>query len=141
MERRGFVGALLALAGTTLSSKITKADGVIQTVTNRGQIVSTGDVWVDQSAGGLQTVYDSTGRVIAVQDVGNGLQVVSTGDVHTTQSAAGQQTVYSQKGGGGGGGGQCDPGEYYQSGSCAYWCSDQCEWLQHCCDDKKKCCR
>jgi hypothetical protein len=141
-SRRGFVGALIATAATALTSKISKADG-IQAVSNHGQIVSTGDVNVRQSAGGYQYFNTRTGQWTAIQGVENGLQIVSTGNVNADQSAAGSQTVYAMDGNSGGGDkNTCTPGESYQSGNCAYWCSDQCEWMQFCCNDtKKKCCK
>lgn len=132
MKRRGFVAGAVA---SLLTAKSVKADG-IQAVSNNGQIVSTGDVWVTQAAGGQQNVYDGSGRLIASQAVGNDLQIVSTGSVHSAQSAAGSQNVYGS--GGGGGGGSCTPGTYQQNGNCVQWCSDQCQVLSFCCDNKDK---
>jgi hypothetical protein len=140
MIRRGFVlGAVASLVG----AKAAKADGIL-TVSNRGQIVSTGDVYTRQAAGGTQIIYDSKGNAIAA--VSNDAQIVSTGNVYNEQSAAGTQAVYGSGGGGGGGNsGQCRAGEYQQQGNCVSWCSDQCEWLTFCCDNKdsnkKKCCK
>lgn len=130
----------MAALSTLTVARSAKADGAIQTVTNQGQIVSTGSVWVTQAAGGQQNVYDQYGTLIATQAVGNDLQIVSTGDVHANQSAAGSQNV--QGSGGSGSGGVCTPGDYRQGNGCVQWCAaDGCSWLQFCCDQpKKKCC-
>jgi hypothetical protein len=150
-SRRGFVAAVIATAASALTSKTSRADG-IQAVGNQGQIVSTGDVYTRQAAGGVQYFDTRSGQWVTVQTVGNDLQIVATGNVYSEQSAAGQQTVYApsgnDKGGkdhydGNSGGNTCTPGESYQQGQCAYWCSDQCEWMQFCCPDTKKgkCCK
>jgi hypothetical protein len=138
MIRRGFVGALLATAATALTRSSSKADG-IQLVTNHGQIVATGNVNVRQAAGGYQVFDTRSGQWTTIQEVSNGLQVVSTGNVNVDQSAAAEQTVYDS--GGGAGSSTCTPGESYQDGNCAFWCSDDCQWMQFCCQDKKKCCK
>jgi hypothetical protein len=127
---------LLATAATAISTQISKADG-IQAVSNHGQIVSTGNVNVRQAAGGYQYFDTRTGQWTAINTVGNDLQIVSTGNVGVDQSAAAEQAIYD----GSGGSSTCTPGESYQQGNCAYWCSDDCEWMQFCCNDKKKCCK
>lgn len=105
----------------------------VQTVGNSGQIVSTGDVWVDQDAAGNQVVYDARGNIIATQAVGNGLQIVSTGDVRTTQRAAGSQTVVRDRFG-------CDPGTYEVTrDGCLLFCDCDGVEQRFCCQDTKRC--
>lgn len=134
MFATGLAGLLAAI-----TTRTSKADGIL-TVSNRGQIVSTGDVNVSQGASGQQTIYDEYGT--AIGQVSNDLQIVSTGNVNASQAASGNQSVY---GSGGGGGGSCTPGEYRQQDGCLIFCSDGCEIKQFCCaqekDKKGKCCK
>lgn len=95
-----------------------------QTVGNRGQIVSTGDVfWTQDAAGNQVVVYeDAFGRQVT-QVVGNDLQIVTTGDVVGGQRASGNQEVYQ-----GGGSCECDPGDYDIFGDGVSLCSAECCW-------------
>jgi hypothetical protein len=129
--------AALAGAFAVITTRTSKADGIL-TVSNRGQIVSTGDVNVSQGASGVQTIYDERG--VAIGAVSNDLQIVSTGNVNASQAASGNQTVYGR---GDQGGGSCTPGEYRQQDGCLIFCTDDCEWAQFCCDKakKEKCCK
>lgn len=139
INRRMFAGALTAWAATIGIKESSKADGIL-TVSNRGQIVSTGDVNVSQAAGGVQTVYDSHGTAIGVTS--NDLQIVSTGNVNASQAASGSQTVFGSDGRDTSGS-TCTPGEFYQDAGCLVFCSRLCEWTQYCCakTQRGKCCK
>lgn len=127
MNRKNFIIAAIAALIPA------KAAAQVQTVSNNGQIVSTGDVWVQQDAAGVQTVYDAQGRVVAVQAVGNDLQIVSTGDVISSQRAAGSQTVYGSSG-------ICEPGEFVIHGCSIEICTERCEWkVMYCPGCRDKC--
>jgi hypothetical protein len=135
MNRRHSLAAISGIVAG-LVTKSTAAQ--VQTVGNQGQIVSTGDVTLSQDAAGNQVVYDVHGQIIATQAVGNDLQIVSTGDVIASQRAAGSQTVIGSRSKG-----ECAPGEWYQyaegDGGCLFFCNEECEWLQFCCEKKAKC--
>ena len=114
-----------------------KAAAQVQTVGNSGQIVSTGNVWVDQDAAGNQTVYDAQGNIIATQAVGSGLQIVSTGDVHAGQRASGSQTVVNT---GWGDVNNCTPGTYgFTRDGCLEFCNCDGEVQRFCCQTKARC--
>lgn len=127
ISRKAFIAGLLALIPA-------KAAAQIQTVGNNGQIVSTGDVWVQQDAAGNQVAYNTSGQIIG-QGVGNDLQVVATGSVTVGQRAAGSQTVYGSSG-------ICEPGEFVIHGCSIEICTERCEWtLLKCPGCRDKGCR
>ncbi len=129
MNRKHFLAALVAALIPV------RAAAQTQVVSNKGQIVSTGDVWVEQDAAGNQTVYDASGRAIATQTVGNDLQVVSTGDVYAGQRAAGSQTVFGKSSG------ICEPGEFVVLACGIEICTEDCEWVMFRCPGCAEKCR
>ncbi len=120
--RRSMIPVLFGAAGALLTRK---ASAQVQTVGNRGQIVATGDVYLDQDAAGNQVAVfeDAFGRQVT-QVVTNDTQIVATGDVVTRQRASGNQEVYVS----GGGQCECDPGDFDVFGDGVSICTIDCCW-------------
>ena len=120
--------SLAAIAGslTALIGSRAKAQDTGQVVSNRGQIVSTGPVILDQAAGGTQSVavYDGHGNLVrpAGQAVTNDMQIVSSRGVYATQSAAGQQEVSGSNNNRQ----TCAPGYVYFNNGRLYYDDDHC---------------
>lgn len=128
MNRRRFGMASLAVMMANIKL-MQNAKAQVQVISNDGQIVSTGDVVVRQSASGEQYVYNSTTGEWQ-QIVSNDLQVVSTGNVTVDQAASGTQVFQGDDGYA-----ICSPGDYYEDAGCVVFCSeDGCSWVQFCCN-------
>jgi hypothetical protein len=155
-DRRTLSAIFLGAVGTLLSRGVSEAQFTEQEVRNGASVVSTGDVDINQSASGTQTVngtvvsgpgvYETpSGRVV----VRNDGSVVSTGDVSINQAASGSQTVSVQRVYEGMQGQTCSPGHvladphtgvlFFQREDCCYYevpccwecsdgsCDDACE--------------
>lgn len=93
--------SLASIAALFASPIVVKAQFTEQEVRNGADVVSTGDVNVNQSASGSQVVdvngvpIDGDGiyQTSSGQVVVNDGRIVSTGDVNLNQSASGTQTV------------------------------------------------
>lgn len=133
------LAALAALGTRRASAQFTE-----QEVSNGLQVVSTGNVTVDQAASGQQSVdifgqplEDGVYRTTTGQVVVNDGQIVATGDVTVSQAASGQQTVRSTTLYDGVRAETCQPGKviadpdtgelYYQGRDCCYYLSPCCQ--------------
>ena len=134
MKRRHAIASLAVMMASLKMLK--EANAQVQIISNDGQIVSTGDVVVRQSAAGEQYVYDAaTGSWQQV--VGNDLQITSTGNVTVDQAASGVQEIDYD--------GNpltviCTPGEYEAIDNGIRFCrSDGCQWINFHCQRKSRC--
>jgi hypothetical protein len=156
MPRRSAIAALGAVFGSVLTSQATKAQFTEQEIRNNAQVVSTGDVRLNQNAEGAQNVevlidgvwqsQDGIYRTQTGQVVINDGQVVSTGNVELNQSARGSQNVRAVYSGGyydGMPADVCEPGKVIAdpgSGQLFYQANDCC-FYQACAVNCQKTCR
>lgn len=136
------LAALAALGTRRASAQFTE-----QEVSNGLQVVSTGNVTVDQAASGQQSVdifgrpvEDGIYRTTTGQVVVNDGQIVATGDVNVSQAASGQQTVFTAQQGGRRS--YCDPGDWRWVDRCTVeFCDIECEWVSFTCPDCRTRCK
>lgn len=144
ITRRFAIGSTVAAALAIINRHAASAQYTKQEVSNGLQVVSTGNVNVDQAASGSQSVdifgqplEDGIYRTTTGQMVVNDGQIVATGDVNVRQSASGTQTVRQLTVYDGQPADRCDPGHviadpntgliYYQANDCCYYLSPCCQ--------------
>jgi hypothetical protein len=151
MSRRSSLSAIVGAVGAVIfGGGNAKAQFTEQEVINAADIVSTGDVELNQSASGSQVVdingWPITGDGIYSEVVVNDGRIVSTGDVSVNQSASASQEVevsypeYS----GQPAEGACRPGTvianpntgqvFYQGRDCCWYaaCANRCQSNRGC---------
>lgn len=146
ITRRSAIASAWAAIAAATAQRHTLAQFTEQEVSNGLQVVSTGNVNVDQAASGQQDVgifvngvpanEDGVYRTSTGQVVVNDGQIVATGDVNVRQSASGSQTVRTTQLYDGVRAESCQPGKviadpdtgqlYYQGRDCCYYLSPCC---------------
>lgn len=162
LTRRNATMSIVAGLAGLVGSRSAKAQFSTQEVMNTSQIVSTGDVNLDQAASGTQQVEvlidgewvsgDGIYRDGSSQVILNDNQVTSTGNVNVRQSASGTQAVtvvrYPQQSGDRAD--VCQPGAvmanpntgqlFFQGPDCCWWpaCANDCQKTCQTCSGKGK---